>query len=118
MTVRFEAAAVAVQREEAFNVEYVVVAQNADGSGHTLEIQRALEFDEQDAGLGMDTYCLVHDVSATHYGGVTAWHVRDRKLTLELDNTAAEQLGAARFVITVPEDAQDTIVHALQRLLV
>lgn len=90
MSVVFEAAAAAVRREDRYNVEYVEFAEHADGSGQTLEIQRALEFDEQDVELGQDTYCLVRDASATCYGGVTAWQFSGGRLTLSLEPAAAQ----------------------------
>ena len=117
MTLAFEAAAVAAHRDDALGVDSIVFAENHDGSGRCLEIQRPLRPDEQDAALGHDTYCLVRDAGATHYGGVTAWSLEDGSLTLDLDAPAAATLGVPRFRIAVPDDAHGVIADALPRLL-
>ena len=117
MTLAFDAGAVAAQHDEALGVDSVVLCESDDGSGRCLEIQRPLRPDEQDAARGQDTYCLVLDAAATHYGGVTGWRLEDGSLTLDLDASAAEALGVQRFRITVQEDARAVIAGALPRLL-
>ena len=113
----FTAAAVAARCDVALGVDSIVFAENQDGTGRCLEIQRPLDPDEQDVSLGHDTYCLVRDAHATHYGGVTAWRLDDGRLTLELDALAAATLGVVRFRIAVPDDSQSVIAEALPRLL-
>jgi Immunity protein 10 len=73
----FDASAVAFVRDD-LNAQYLVLAEHADGSGRRLEVQRSLRVDAQDHSLGMDTYCLVTEDQATHYGGVRigGWRAR------------------------------------------
>ena len=98
MTLAFEAAAVAARRDDALGIDSIVLAENEDGSGRSLEIQRPpLRPDEQDAALGHDSDCLVRDGAATHYGGVTAWRLDERSLTLDLDAAAAAAFGVPRI---------------------
>lgn len=61
-------------------------------SGDTLEIQRSIEFDEQDVALGMDTYCLVWQ-GATHYGGIVDWVIDGNSFTVHLSDDARAELG-------------------------
>jgi hypothetical protein len=63
-----------------------------DSDGDSLEIQRALVFDQQDRDLGMDTYCLVINASATHYGGISGWLISGDILELVLQPGAAQAL--------------------------
>lgn len=109
---RFKAVAVAAVEEEELNVFLVVMAERADGSGRRLEIQRALTFDKQARGLGMDTYCLVTESGATHYGGVVAVSLKDALLTVQLDEAAAEALDAKRFEIAITGD--ETTIEELR----
>lgn len=67
-------------------------------SGDTLELQRSIHDDDQDRALGMDTYCLVHDGAASHYGGLKSWSVEAGTLTLRLTWRAARVLGMPRTV--------------------
>lgn len=90
---RFTASAVAVDQLDDLNAFVVVLAENRDGSGRRLEVQRALVFDEADVATGMDTYCLCLESGATHYGGVTSWRIHGRALELSLDRRAASALG-------------------------
>ncbi len=94
-----------------------MIAERADGSGQRLEFQRSLHPDEQDRALGLDTYCVVRDGGATHYGGISDWRIADGSLVLTLDREAEASLGAREFVIDVPPTEQDAIDAALRRLL-
>ncbi len=50
--------------------------------------------DDQDLGLGMDSYCLVVEPAhATTYGGVLECELRDTSLRLRLTSSAAGDLG-------------------------
>lgn len=62
------------------------------GSGDTFEIQRSIEFDEQDVAMGMDTYCLVWH-GATHYGGIVEWAIDGNSFTVHLSDDARAELG-------------------------
>ncbi len=61
-------------------------------SGDRFEIQRSIEFDEQDVALGMDAYCLVRQ-GATHYGGIAEWAIHGNSFTVHLSNDAQAELG-------------------------
>ena len=77
----FDASAVAFERDDELNAQYLVLAERADGSSRRLEVQKSLRFDQQDLSLGMDTYCLVTEEPATHYGGVLDWRIRGGRFT-------------------------------------
>jgi hypothetical protein len=103
-------------RDPDLNFEALVILD--EPSGDTLEIQRALTFDEQDAATGMDTYCLVRAAGATHYGGVESWAVEDSKLTLTLSRQAATMLQLPPEVeISVSPSDQTTLLEHLTRLV-
>jgi len=77
-----------------------------DSNDETLEIQRALVFDQQDQDQGMDTYCLVVHAGPTYYGGVNDWHIHDDVLQLILGPEAAQTLGlptALRLLLSPTE---------------
>lgn len=118
MPVRFSAAVFAVGRDEDHDYDFAAFSERPDGAGQTLEIQRAVEFDDQDVELGMDTYCLVLDASATHYGGVVAWQLVGGRLVFSLDQVAAAEMGAAELVIDLPAGADVDVSDMLQTLLV
>lgn len=61
-------------------------------SGETFEIQRSIEFDEQDVALGMDTYCLFWK-GATYYGGIVEWGIDGYAFTVHLRTDAVAELG-------------------------
>ena len=75
------------------NSYVVVLAERDDGSGARIELQRALEFDEQDIRLGMDTYSIGTESGATCYGGIESHALGGGELIIELDRKASETLG-------------------------
>lgn len=87
------ARAVAFLRDEDLEVELLVMAEQADGSGRRLELQRPMTTTADDTRLGIDTYCLVNETGATYYGGVDAWSVDNDVLCLKLSAAAADTLG-------------------------
>jgi hypothetical protein len=89
----FDASAVAFRRDEELNTEYLVLAENEDGSGQRVEIQRALTITDDDRRLGMDTYCIVSEGGVTHYGGVEGWSLDGAYLAIRLDQETARTLG-------------------------
>lgn len=106
------------QRVEEDNVQMLGLAESPDGDGRSLVIQRALEFDEQDRELGMDTYCLVDETALTHYGGVASAVIDDGVLRLALDDMAAQEFGQAELVIALgPAVAHRLVRYALATLL-
>lgn len=72
-------------------------------SGDTLEIQRSIELDEQDAALGMDTYCILRD-GASHYGGIVGWATSVDSVSIELVESAQKVL-ALPAVVRISVDA-------------
>jgi Immunity protein 10 len=102
---KFTATAVASTEIPDLDAFVVVLAENMDGSGLRLELQRGLSFDEQDKRLGQDTYCLCTEQGATHYGGVKSWRLKDDELEIDLDDKAAADLGVAGgFVVELKVD--------------
>lgn len=94
----FKATAVAVEVLPDLDAEVAIFAERADGNGRRLELQRSFSRDPQDAKRGLDTYCLVTDEGATHYGGVESWRLSINELRLRLDAKASETLGIHREV--------------------
>jgi Immunity protein 10 len=113
----FDASAVAFERDDRLNARYLVLAEHADGSGRRVEVQRALEFDDQDLALGMDTYCVVTEEQATHYGGVLHWRIEGSTLHVDLTEEAGRAMGASAFRIALPESELATVQRALLVLL-
>lgn len=118
----FRATAVSALELTDVGVFAVVLAENADGSGARLEIQRAAAFDEHDEELGHNTYCVSTHHGVTHYGGVSAWRLTSQALELALDPAAAKALGGEPgFVIElvgVDEETNARLRDGLARVLV
>ena len=117
MRISFDASAVTFERDDSLNAQYLVLAEHADGGGRRLEVQRALHFDEQDVALAQDTYCLVTEAQATHYGGVVNWLLDGSLLHLELTDEASRVIGASEFRITLPASRRAMVRDALRMLL-
>lgn len=113
----FDASAVAFERDDNLGAEWLVLAEHPDGTGRRLEVQRPLQVDEQDLALGHDTYCLVTEEQATHYGGVLDWQIEESTLHLDLTEEASRAIGASRFRITLPKSECATVQAALESLL-
>jgi hypothetical protein len=78
------------------------VAERGDGTGRELIFQASLDQpDEDDADLGMDTYCLVTEQQATAYGCVRELTIDGDRLRVVLSDDALVELGAADSVIEV-----------------
>lgn len=89
----FDARAIAFLRDEDLEADVLALAEQEDGSGRRVELQRALVVTDEDRQLGMDTYCLVVETGATHYGGIEACTLDDGVLELRLSPEATEDLG-------------------------
>jgi hypothetical protein len=113
----FDAAAVALERDQELNAQYLVLAEHPDGSGRRLEIQRALEADDQSRALGQNTYSLVTEDQATHYGGVVSWRIDGSALELSFDDSATHTLGARELRVTLPVSELTAVEDALRSLL-
>lgn len=88
-------AKVAWVRDPELNFMALVILDEA--SGDTIEVQRSIEFDEQDVRLGLDTYCLVRG-DASHYGGLLNYEVTDQRLCLLLSAEAAATLQLSELI--------------------
>lgn len=103
---KFQALAVSAIEMADLNSFVVVLAEESDGSGMRLEIQRALEFDEQDKQLGQDTYCVCTESGATCYGGIESWVFLGNELKIILDARAQSVLGVkGGFLIELAVEA-------------
>jgi hypothetical protein len=114
----FHAAAVSAEELHDLNTYVAVLAEEPDGEGMRLEIQRAFSFDGQDRALGMDTYCLCTETGACHYGGVTRWVIHESSVEILLDARASSVLDVdGGFRVEVPAKYLPTLQEALPRLL-
>lgn len=114
---RMTARGFGVEEALELNALVLVFAEEASGEGWCIEVQRSIEFDEQDRDLGMDTYCLVVS-GVTHYGGVNAWNVRANVLCLSLDELAALELGLESTVeIEFPSEHAPVVNKMLRRIV-
>lgn len=99
------------------DLNYTALVIADDESGDTLEIQRSLTLDDQDLGLGMDTYCLVRG-GAAHYGGVEAYEIGDSFVGFNLASNAATALELPEsFEIPVDSDGVALLLERLPSLL-
>ncbi|SMB94218.1 Imm10 family immunity protein [Deinococcus hopiensis] len=116
MSVRFVANALAVEDLPDVNTFLIALADNAEEPTHVLELQKALEVDEDDPDS--DTYCLVLDGAATHYGGVRTCLLSGHSLVLRLDDEAAGALGIDSFEIELDlaEEERAVLRSGLARL--
>jgi immunity protein 10 of polymorphic toxin system len=115
---RFIANAVAAVELSDINTVAVVLAQEPDGSGVRLEIQRSLSFNEQDRRCGQDTYCLCTEHGATWYGGVRSWTLGPNSLEIMLEPRAAEALGVqGGFVVDFAPEHLPILKERLQKIL-
>ena len=113
----FRARAVAATELLDLNTFAIVLAENLDGSGLRLELQRALSFDRQDRTLGQDTYCIATQDGATYYGGVECWTLNPSSLVLRLSQPAQEVLGVEDgFLVEIPKTYVASLQSALERV--
>lgn len=135
MTIRFTARIAEVAEDPATRSLSVGIAEHETGSGMSLIFQcGSPEPDDQDAKLGMDTYCVTTAGQRTTYGGVTEVRLsggvlrvviaRDSlrplglddpeiEAMLEIDPAAVERLrsGLARVLAYGRPDAHPAIVQ-------
>lgn len=99
MTMTLRVRAVAASQLDDLNTFVVVMAEEADGSGNRIELQRALEFDQQDRSLGMDTYCTYLADGACQYGGIRKCVLNGNELRLEFASETASTLGVHEHIV-------------------
>jgi hypothetical protein len=118
MIERFEAKGCSVESIEDLNAFVIVLADNPTSPTKWLELQKSLSLDEQDAELGMDTYCIVTSSGATFYGGITSCLLSDKMLKIELTQEASDMLGTAGFEISlsITNDAWQNLKDGLKTL--
>jgi hypothetical protein len=114
---RFKACAVAAQEHRDINTFAVVLAEDRDGSGARLELQKALSVDEQDRRFEMDTYCLCTEDGATVYGGVESWTLSSNLLVINLNAQATESLGVQGFAVSFAAEEFALLKEALSKVL-
>ncbi|MFI7706595.1 Imm10 family immunity protein [Nonomuraea sp. NPDC049480] len=98
------------------------MAEYEDGTGNALIfMMSAEEPDQQEIGLGMDTYCIVReDQSGTTYGGVTHCDLAYGRLTLHFTEKAAQELGVElvlRLDLQVDDDSIELLKNSLREIL-
>lgn len=117
---RFVATAVGyvelTEDEDGINAAVLVLAEKEKG-GLRLELQKALEYDEQDVALGMDTYCLCTERGDCCYGGVKAWRLSADSFEIELDDRAAAILETPGFQICFPADQRSQLAQRVEAIL-
>jgi Immunity protein 10 len=113
----FIATAVAYRRDPEVEAEYLVVGDQPDGGGRTVEVQRSLAEGTDDARLGLGGHCLVIDGGPTSYRCVERWVVADSTIVIGLTAAASNELGVTTIRIKVPADAAAATASALQRLI-
>lgn len=115
----FLARAAAFVRDEDLEADILVLAEQEDGSGRRLEIQRSVTTTAADVQAGMDTYCLADDTGATHYGGVSGWSLDEDVVCLSLDSEAADALGTSEYLIRLAggPPAASPVRHGLEAVL-
>jgi len=118
--IEFTVSFVAVEEAQDLNAFVVFLYEQPDGTGERLEIQRALEYDEQDREAGMDTYCLCTSTGASHYGGVVSYRLGRWVLEILLDDGAAGELSIQagyRLNLSLDDAAWSKLSDALSRVL-
>ena len=117
----FDAAAL-VTVEETIDAFTVGLAQHPSGEGGDLMLQCALTPpDDQDAATGMDTYCLMDEKGAVHYGGIQRAELTDTTLRFRFDQDAADELGIQNpereLALTIPPGDTTGLRDGLRRVL-
>lgn len=113
------ARAVAFHHDEDSGADILVLAEEPEGEGWTLEIQRARHFDHRDRTLGQDDHCVVLDAARVRYGALERAEVRDGRLRLRFTPEAAEDLGVDRDceLLLPGSEEEETVRRALPALL-
>jgi hypothetical protein len=110
--------------EETRDAFTVGLAENPGGEGAYLILQCALTPpDDQDAATGMDTYCLMDEQGAVHYGGIHRAELTDAALRFGFDQDAAEELAiqtpdrTLALSLAVSPDDTARLAEGLRRVL-
>ncbi|MFS1302875.1 Imm10 family immunity protein [Streptosporangium longisporum] len=111
-----------VGRDEAPETIVLGMAEHEDGTGNALIFMMSTEEpDEQEIGLGMDTYCIVReDQAGTTYGGVTHCGIDSGHLTLHFTAEAAKELNVepvVRIDLQIDDDSVELLRSSLREIL-
>jgi hypothetical protein len=117
----FEAVTV-VTVEENQDAVIVGLAEQDSGDGACLIFQCSpTPPGTSDIATGLDTYCLLDQDGAVHYGGVTRAVLEPGRLTLTLTDEAARELGVDDGINTVklsiPPRETGRLAKGLRRIL-
>ncbi|SNT11598.1 Immunity protein 10 [Streptosporangium subroseum] len=98
------------------------MAEHEDGTGNALIFMMSTEEpDEQETGLGMDTYCVVReDQAGTTYGGVTHCEIASGRLTLHFTEEATKELQVEPIVrvdLQIDDDGVELLRSSLREIL-
>ncbi|MGY5764227.1 Imm10 family immunity protein [Brachybacterium sp. DNPG3] len=97
---------------------YEAIVLLDEESGDTIEVQRSLAPDPQDAELGMDTYAIVRGGAAVHYGGLDRFALEGGSLVLDLDAGAAGALDLPQQVeLVLDAEAAAVVAEHLPRIV-
>jgi hypothetical protein len=103
--------------EELTDLEAYVVAiyDDPQSPSYGLELQKPLVVDQQDRDLGLDTYCIAMIDGRTHYGGIKTVQLQGKRLSIAIDQQAADALGedGVDVLLDVPDDQIDAVVAGL-----
>jgi hypothetical protein len=116
----FVARGAAIEESNLDQTFMVSLAEQENGAGESITIAIMLVNSQQDIDLGLDTYCVSNGWGATVYGGITAYRMDDRRLTLYLSQDAARRLKTRRtFVIDlqIGDDDIEKLRRGLARIL-
>ena len=83
---------------------FIILTDDASNSQNEFQLQRSLEFDEQDTEAGMDTYCLIFPDGGVYYGGVTSCILRREQLEFSFDEEVMALSGITRLQIALNAD--------------
>ena len=108
--------------EQTIDAFTVGLAQHPSGEGAYLILQCALTPpDEQDTATGMDTYCLMDEQGAVHYGGIQRAELAGNTLRLRFDQDAAEELGIQsperELALAIPPGDTARLADGMRRVL-
>jgi Immunity protein 10 len=92
----FTARYVQFERLDDGDVDVLCINEDPEGAGRHLIFERAGSFSDQDCELGMDTYAVTNEHSATVYGVVSAYSLGDEALILKLTSDGSSALGLPR----------------------
>lgn len=90
---RFAVRDAAHMLDRELKMDVLVLAEHAGGfDGRRLEVQRAIDYDEEDHRLGLDSPCIVTESGATAYGAIASWRLEGHTLHVTLTPPGSDTL--------------------------